>query len=1383
MKRTVNFKAVAILAVGALLFGLAVHFVHAYQMERRGRDLLAMVADAERDKQPDQTIVYLENYLGLVPDDFDAQAKYALLLKDTAKTRQQKIRAYFVLDQVLRRDRDRADIRRAAVEMAVAFGRFSEARGMLDEMQKAAPNDADLALLSGRCELGARNVDNAVSWLVRATEMAPQRTTMCVEVADLLRDRLDRPYFADQVMDRVGAQAGRAAKTAAARYFARAGVWDKADLHVRAALADSTKPEPDLLLIAADVARKGGRFDDARKFLEQALAAAPRDAMLARRLAELDLIQGQKAPALERLEAKNLPAPQKPDELWETARLLIELEQWDKATELLARLDAARATAAASLLRGRMLMRKNEWGAARVELEKAAASSPPPTIAKFIYLFLAESQGRLGLPDQQLASCRLAVEADRAWLPARVALAEAYAANSQLDRAADEFRAVASESPEARLGLARVLVSRNRKLSKDDRKWDEVDALLAAGGDKPSTEVAQLRLDVLMMKEQYADARKVLEADRDRDPAQVGPWLALAQLADRQRLPGGGMAVVGEAERKVGPRVEWDLYRARRALTAQRTEAVRELSQVESNIGRYPPVDQVRLAAGLADAYTYAGEAESAGRLWRLVAERAPQNLSSRLSLLELALQSGPAGDAETAKLIADIRRIEGENGPYAAYAEAARLVNKALRGDAESLAAARPFLARVANQLPSWSRVAALQGEVYELEGNPEKAVDKYREAIDRGDSRLGLVRRTLQLLAAQRRFADANALVGRMSQQTLTETGLGRIAAQVWLADSNAPDPNAARTQALEMARKSVSTTSRDYRDYLWLGQMAMVAGQAAEAEQAFRHAIRLEPTAPEPRVALVAQFAKSDPKLADAELAALRKDLPRELVPLVAATCLDLLNRPQQAEAEFMAAVSARPKDAGTLTATAEFFIRSGQAAKAIAQLRALLDPSVKAPPAAAAWARRTLALSVAANANYAGYREALALVEANGDATPEDRLVKAVVLAMLPSNRKAAIGLFETLTAQRSAIPPDARLVLAQLYEADGNWPRAASQLLGLVTEHESNPLYLANYIRGLLRHDRADEAGRWADKLLALRPQSPESSALKARVLHAQGDAAGAVSLVRSAARLQEAGARWAGHLLEDLGQPAEAEKYFREYAADPKRPEGALILAQFLARRGNVAEAMVLCEKAWQTCPPLSVAVASVGVVQAPKAEPEQRSRVEQWLGTALTRHPDMSVPMLALTAELYEVQGRYPDAVRAYRKCLDSEPRNALVLNNLAFLMANTENRLDEALAMVNTAIEVAGPRSELLDTRAAIYLKRNQPDLAIKDSLQAVSQDGKPAAYCRLALGYLAVKNRVAAEEAFRKASGSGGIKSEDFHPLDKVGLVQLQSTLRAY
>lgn len=183
-----------------------------------------------------------------------------------------------------------------------------------------------------------------------------------------------------------------------------------------------------------------------------------------------------------------------------------------------------------------------------------------------------------------------------------------------------------------------------------------------------------------------------------------------------------------------------------------------------------------------------------------------------------------------------------------------------------------------------------------------------------------------------------------------------------------------------------------------------------------------------------------------------------------------------------------------------------------------------------------------------------------------------------------------------------------------------------------------------------------------------------------------------------------------------------------------------------------------------------------------PQTQPEQRQKVEQWLSAALARHAEVAVPLRALTAELFEVQGRYTDAIRSYRQCLESDSGNVLVLNNLAFLLAATEGRADEALTLINSAIEAAGPRAELLDTRAAVNLKRSQPDLAVKDSLQSIALDSRPAFYCRLALGYLTAKNRTAAEEAFRKAAGTTGLNATAFHPLDQVAFLQLQDALRA-
>jgi hypothetical protein len=126
-------------------------------------------------------------------------------------------------------------------------------------------------------------------------------------------------------------------------------------------------------------------------------------------------------------------------------------------------------------------------------------------------------------------------------------------------------------------------------------------------------------------------------------------------------------------------------------------------------------------------------------------------DLDVRFRLLERSLGAGK--DDEAQRLLAEIKRIEGVGGPVAAYGEAARLLAQARAGDARQLAPARLLLARVAEQRPSWSRVPLLEADAYEVEKRKDKALEKYQAALDRGEERLGVVRRVLQLLYEQQR------------------------------------------------------------------------------------------------------------------------------------------------------------------------------------------------------------------------------------------------------------------------------------------------------------------------------------------------------------------------------------------------------------------------------------------------------------------------------------------------------------------------------------------------------------------------------------------------------------------------------------------------------
>jgi tetratricopeptide (TPR) repeat protein len=1365
MNRTVNFKAVAILTVMIAMSGVTVHFVHGYQVKRNSRELIEQASRAERDGQPTEAVQCLELYLGLIPGDIDAQARYALVLKNLAKNQQQKLRAFFVLEKVLRRDVDRDDVRRAAAELGLQFGRFDEVRGYVDTLRRRSPNDADLAMLHGQCELGLGNLDKATSDLVRATELAPQQIPLSIEAAGLLRSKkLDRPLIADEVVENLSrrGQPPQAAHEAAARYFTQHREMEKAERQLQLAISGTAVPTADLLLLAAEVTQLRSRSPEARQYLERGLSLYPKDARIIRLLAQVNLREGRRDEAKRLMATASQTIPERPEEIFLTADTLIELDLLDQASEHIAKLEAGKAVDAAPMLRGRLLMKKGSWGHARAELEKARNGVVAPALAKFLYVWLAECYEQLGSADQALIAYRQSSEFDRTWTPARMGLAVSLASTGQLEQAIEEYRNLLAQGIDVRSELGRLLLIRTQQLPANDRNYGEIERLLQSGPgtDQPAPELVSLQAEVLLAQGKPDDAKRLLETERDRDPTHYGTWLALANLARSVGPADADLTVLAEAEKRIGPRVEWELARARHWLQTSPAEASAQLKKLEPIAERYPAAEGVRLLSGLAGAYKALGDASSAQRLWRQIVDRAPDNLAARFALFEVAVQMGV--DEEAEKNLGELRSIEGPNGPLAAYGEAARVIARAVRGDATALTAAGAPIAKAVELSPTWSRVLALQAQALELNGRPDQALEKYLEAIDHGDRRIGVVGRALQLLYQQRRYAEANALAGRLSNQALVDSNIGRLVAEVWAASAaeNSADPTVARQRALDLARQSVKADTRDHRDYLWLAQVATLADQPAEAEESVRKALRMKPAAPEAWVMLVSLLAKTDPKKADAELDAARQSLPRDRVAAVLAPCLESLGRSKEAGEQYKAALLARPNDVDVLRGAANFLSRTGQSGQAVPLLRKLIDPGMRAPEETVAWARRTLALAVAVAGDFQQYREALALIDANGPGALLDRLAKAIILAAQPANRHDAIKMFESIERQQDVIPADVRFLLAQLYEADGQWNKARVYMLALVNEFDKNPNYVSRYIRGLLRHNGAEEAGKWVEKLSVLSPDSFEAAELKARVLKAQGrQAAEVAEPIRAYARRKDVRPELAAAMLDEFGAPGEAEILYQQFAASSPQPEATLLLAGFLARQKRLPEALALCERAWANCSAEAVAATCVAALRVGDSNAAQQRRVEQWIEVAINKNPQ-STMLPIMMGMMYELCDRTNDADARYRQVLLQDPRNIVALNNLAYLLALRENKAAEALKLINQAIDLAGPNAELLDSRALIYLHAGQIGPALRDIQQAIVQVPIPSKTLnfRLAQVHFADKNRAAAVAAMSKAKELG-------------------------
>ncbi|MBM4070086.1 MAG: tetratricopeptide repeat protein [Planctomycetes bacterium] len=1354
-KKRLNGKALLILSLALLLLGGGIHFLHAFQVKRNAGGLLEQAAHEESQGNDRQAADYLRQYLGFDPADADVLAKYGLLLNKLAHNSfRARADAFRILEHALRRSPDRQDIRREVARLALQLGRFAEARVRLAELLTVAPNDVELLRLKAQCEVGAKDYQKAADTFDRAFQHAKRDHTLSVQYAFLLRDKLNKAEDADEVVEVMVAanQGALPAQLAAVRYYQHFGLWKQADRHVQEALRTATVQDPELFLLASDLARVLGNTAQARAYLERGQQQFPGDLRMSLATARLELRNGRSKKARQILQPFLNPWPEERALLWELAKLLIDAGADEQASTAIAQLGKPGKLPEVVYLEAQQLMRKNAWGKARQMLEQVRGNRLTPTwLVKPVWLALAECHEHMGNSDQRLLAYHSALADDAHMLPARRGMAASLAALGKWDKAIAEYRKLLTQAPELRLEFARVLFARTLRLPVGERNWTEMEQVLA---DLPKetqdlTEVRLLRANLLLARQRSAEARQVAEAERDREPKKVGPWLFLAGIAESDGKAAGIPALLDLAEKLAGRRIEWDLARTRDWAGKEKQDAQPHLIRMESRLSAYSESEGDLLRIALAEAHYLLRDYDTAARLAESVAARQPSHFNVRCLLCELAYKKKDRKRAE--RVLREIEELEG-SGAWTAYGEAVLCLARARDGDTKACAEAHQRLATAAALRPSWSRVPLFEAEVYEQEKRTDKALEKYQAALAMGVKQLSVYRRMLQLLFEHQRYSEAHALIKDLPEAALTSPERGRLAAESFLFDrETGQDGMLGRQRALQIARKSVAKESTDHREYLWLGQMAWAAAQPDEAERALRKAVELRGDIADTWVTLILFLARHDVKKADNELARAERKLPERQKPMALAPCHEALDRVEQAEKLYEQALAAQPGDPLVLRNVASFYLRHGKQDRAGAVLQNIIDS--KMPDALVRWARRSLALSLAYRGNYQKFKKAMALVEENlrNGAASEDLQAKALVLASQPGHGRQAIQLFETLSPRDAALGLDARFLLAQLYETYGSWDQVQGQMLAILRQQEK-PAYVAYYVRGLLRQGKLDQAQSWLDKLVKQVRPGPrvfEAVELQARLLKARQRVDAATELLTS--YVQEKGATLApaGLLLEELGQPAEAEKVFRTLATSSKVSESVLPLARFLGRHRRVAEALDVCDKAWATCKPEAVAETCLVIIQSGQASEDHQPRAEMAIARAEAKHP--SLPALPLIlASLRDYQGRIDQAIAGYRKALALSKDSVMAGNNLAYLLALKGGAGSEPLELIQGVIRQVGPAAELLDTRALVYLKSDQLALALADLQAAIADKPNATKFLHLAQVHLQLGNRAAARQA---------------------------------
>jgi len=1101
MPRRLNAKLLVWTLASLLVLGTVVHLVHSRQMQLNAGVFLYQAERALQQKEYPKAAELLERYLDYQPDDTEAIALYAAALEQGPGAANARFKTYLLLEQVLRREPDRLETRQHAVQAAIDVGRTNDAIRHLEYLLAVSPNDAELEHQLGWCLEAVGKYEESAKAFVRAIALAPQQIDSYTLLAELLARRLKQPDEATKVMDAMTAANPKAwqAYLVRARFYHGQGQFDAAAADVYKA-AELAPQQDEVLLAAAEMALLQGNLTDARNRVNRALQLNPKEERLYRSLAALETRCGHADEAITCLERGLTELPDSVGLHVSLAELYLDKGQANEARKLLDWVRSNRPSPGlVDYLEGRLLMLDGQWPDAIDKLVIARARlGLASEWAGNLCASLGLCHERLGELDEQLTAYREAIVLNPANVQARLQFGKTLLAARLPEEAVVELRYLSTlpqAPPQTWALLAQALLERFQRRPPWPAEWKELGTALkrAAEANPGDAALPCLHAERLFLQGSGAQAVAMLKDAVAQHPDEVAIWTALAGLEAKLEQPAEALATLEKAQRQLGLRLK--ICQALVSFWAPRQgpNARAALAQVGDQAALLPRDDKVLLLRELAAALLLQGDKREAEKVLRQIGTLLPKDLNSRVLHFDLVLNDNRDGDA--AAVLADLHRIEGDEGVLWRVGEAARDIWRARKGDLTRLEPARQRLAEVQKRRSDWGRAALLEAYLEDLGGQVQPAMESYRRAIDLGERPAPIVLRVAQYLADQHRFAEAGQVLRQLEDLRPLPPEHARLAAEIAV-------QNDELKRALTLAHKAVPLASRDYRDKLWLAHIQWLAGQPLEAEKTLREAVQTSPRVPDVWVALVRHLTRTKlSKHLEEAFEEMQQKLPPDRADLTLARCLEAAGRPIEAEAGYKKVLAGSPGDLAAVRQAAEFYLRGDQPAKAEPLLRLLLLPSTMAPADLARWARRQLAIVLALRNQPGDLEQAVALLDnslptRSASEVIQDERVNAFVLAKSPGRQAEAVRLFEQ-TLPKQPLTPDERFLLAQVYDANHEDAKANREMRVLLAIHRDQPRYVAYHIQWLLSRGEAEVAHSYLSALELLEPSSPRTEQLRA----------------------------------------------------------------------------------------------------------------------------------------------------------------------------------------------------------------------------------------------------------------------------------------------
>ena len=1460
--RQINVKFVVILFVLLAVGGGGIFALNRWQVSRNAGSLFTRAEAALESGDKGEALQLLSRYVGMRPNDSRAYGLFAELLLEAAEApgagRAEFSRAYSALETAVRQDPDNLYLRQRLAQFQIFINRPADAREHLTVLRERASSpdgeagnapgvdengsDADdskrllsageIDVLLARALMGTGRFDEAAEVLaeriaydrsargfrVPVEEAAKGNTDAYILMAALLDDELRATSEADAVLDRlVEVNADDARAWLAMRgWHAQRGDMAAATEDVRRAI-EIAPDDLETLLAEFELKLAQQAFADAQAAATKAAKLFPNEERVVRAEAILALRQGDRQQAFALLESglKRMPGQVALLMMLADTQLQVgDVASSETTVELLTKLVGG-SNPAVGLLTARVNMAQQKWLEAQQLLETVRPQANPNSdTTRQIDLYLGQCYEKLGQFDRQLEANQRVLSGDPNSVAARIGAAAALAASGRKDQALAEyeviFNAMAPDDVSAFAQLWNPLLQLriDSQLTKPsaERSWTDVDALVELLGASPrinDAQIAILRADVMVRKEQGREAVSLLREALGKDPASQPLLGALLTLALRFEGVDAAKAILEESPAESRKTVAVMTLEASVAARDTAENGAAALAALETRVAELPTVEQPAVINAIASAYGAIGRPDDAVRAYRSLLERTPDNLTTWDALFRLAEQRGNIELAEEASR--SIARLAGDNSAEAKVAEAATLMLKtrlaaAARAEtgveaaldasaSDALQKTRALLIEAETTRKNWAEVQLRFADVALAERDLETAISRLKQAARLAPGNTLITRRMVSLLHAADRIEEAVEAMALLRPEDMQ--GLERITADIQFRGGNFD-------KAVAIAETAVSDTSDNVADLTWLGQLLTRSGDTARAISLYKRAVEIAPTEGSAWLALVSlQAADGKTDEAAANLAKATAALASPDRELVAAQGDEVLGRYDQAEETLRQSTTAADGDAIQAgQALASFLIRRGRLDDAEQELQTIVNaPTQKnRDRPVKLWARRTLAELLADRGTYRELEKAIALIDENGSdgggLSPEDISLQIRLLAarLEPACWRQAIERLDDLE-DLQPLSIQQKLLEAQLLEKLGRWDEARTAYISLLGTTNPPPLVFAALIEKLIAHDELTTASMWLDRLEQQAADAPITLALTAKLAVAQDDRDTAVEAAKGLMptetlpdeRLGEL--RNTAMLMEDLGFSKAADQLWQDFAA--RSVDGVLGRAEFLGRQKQTAEALDLVDAAWDQLPLERILQSGVVIARneggVSPSEPTV-TRLDGWFTKARRVDPG-SVTLALLEAEFRELEGRSSDVEAIYRDLMARDDlavtQKAIVANNLAFHLAKPDT-IDEAAALIESAISQLGPHPDLLDTRGLVSLVKGEAEKSVEDLEEAVLAP-TAAKYLHLAQAQLAGQQVAAARRSLEQAKELG-LEPERLSRSDRARLEQVEAALAA-